>query len=228
MYVIDESPATLLKGCQMRTAQKSALLLSVIGLLMLVTTSVAWAHVVVSPKEVPADSYQVLTVRAPTEKDIPTTEIRVEVPEGFTVAGVRPVPGWQSAFEEDGGVIRAITWSGGEIQPQEFQEFAMQARTPEETGEYSWRAYQTYEDGSVVEWTGPPEEEGAEDESEDSGPASVVDVVQGGAQSEESPGVVASELGLGFIPIAAYGGLSFGILALVVALLALIRSLRRA
>jgi hypothetical protein len=104
----------------------------------------------------------------------------------------------------------------------------MQARTPEETGEYSWRAYQTYEDGSVVEWTGPPEEEGAEEESEDSGPASVVDVVQGGAQPEESPGVAAPELGLGFIPIAAYGGLGLGILALVVALLALIRSLRRA
>src|SRR3712207_1164024 len=91
--------------------------------LVFVTTGVAWAHVVVSPKEVPADSYQVLTVRAPTEKDIPTTEIRVEVPEGFTVAGVQPVPGWQSEFEEDGGVIRAITWSGGEIQPREFQEF---------------------------------------------------------------------------------------------------------
>jgi uncharacterized protein YcnI len=214
----------------MRTARVSALLLlSVIGLLMLATTGVAWAHVVVSPEEVPADSYQVLTVRAPTEKEIPTTEIRVEVPQGFTVTGVRPVPGWQSEFEEDGGIIRAITWSGGEIQPREFQEFALQARTPPETGEYSWSAYQTYEDGSVVEWTGPPEEHGGgEEESEDSGPASVVDVVQGGAQPEESPGVAAPEAGLGFIPIAAYGGLGLGILALVVALVALIRSLRRA
>ena len=212
----------------MRTARVSALLLAVVALLMLATTGVGWAHVVVSPKEVPADSYQVLTVRAPTEKDIPTTEVRVEVPQGFTVSGVRPVPGWESEFEEDGGVIRAITWFGGEIQPREFQEFAIQARTPTETGEHSWSAYQTYEDGSVVEWTGPPEEEGAEEESEDSGPASVVDVVQGGAQPEESPGVAAPEAGLGFIPIAAYGGLGLGVLALVVALLALIRSLRRA
>jgi len=196
--------------------------------LLLLVPGVAWAHVTVSPKEVPADNYQVLTVRAPTEKDIPTTEIRVEVPEGFTVTGVRPVPGWQSDFEEDADVIRAITWSGGEIQPQEFQEFAIQAKTPEETGEYSWRVYQTYEDGSVVQWTGPPEEHGGgEMESEDSGPASVVDVVQGGVQPEETPGVGAPQLGLGFLPIAAYGGLVLGLLALVVALLALIRSFRR-
>jgi uncharacterized protein YcnI len=101
----------------MRVGWLCALLLSIC--LMLATAGVAWAHVVVSPKEVPADSYQVLTVRAPTEKEIPTTEIRVEVPEGFTVAGVQPVPGWQSEFEEDGGIIRAITWSGGEEQGAE-------------------------------------------------------------------------------------------------------------
>jgi uncharacterized protein YcnI len=196
--------------------------LLVAAFLMLVTSGVAWAHVVVSPKEVPADSYQVLTVRVPTEKDIPTTGIRVEVPEGFTAAGVRPVPGWESEFEEDGGVVRAITWSGGEIQPREFQEFAIQAKAPEETGEYSWRAFQTYQDGSVVEWTGPPEEEGAEEESEDKGPAAVLEVVQGGTQPDETPGVAAPELGLGFIPIAAYGGLGLGLLALVVALVALL------
>jgi uncharacterized protein YcnI len=191
--------------------------------LVVVTGGVAWAHVTVFPKEVPADSYQVLVVRAPTEKDIPTTGIRVEVPEGFTISGVRPVPGWESDFEEDAGVIRTITWLGGEIQPREFQEFAIQAKTPEETGEYSWRAFQTYEDGSVVQWISPPEEHGGgEMESEDSGPASVVDVVQGGAQPEEPPGVGAPELALGFIPIAAYGGLGFGVLALVVALVALL------
>ena len=199
----------------MRTGRVRALVLSIACVLMLLAPGMAWAHVTVSPEEVPADSYQVLTVRAPTEKDIPTTEIRVEVPEGFTVTGVRPVPGWQSDFEEDAGVIRAITWSGGEIQPQEFQEFAIQAKTPEETGEYSWRVYQTYEDGSVVQWTGPPEEHGGgEMESEDSGPASVVEVVRGGTQP-------------GFVPIAAYGGLGLGVLALVVALLALLLARRK-
>jgi hypothetical protein len=80
----------------------------------------------------------------------------------------------------------------------------------------------------VVEWTGPPAEHGGDLESEDSGPASVVDAVQDGAQQTgESPGAEAPELGLGFISIAAFGGLGLSVLALVVALLALIR-LRRA
>jgi len=142
------------------------------------------------------------------------------------------VPGWDYEFEEEGGVIRAIIWSGEEIEPREFQEFAVQARTLADTGGYSWSAFQTYEDGSVVEWTGPPEEaeqpeEDAEEAEEhamektEEGPASVVEVIQGDAQTDR-PGAGAPRSGGGFTPIAAYGGLGLGALALVVALLALL------
>jgi uncharacterized protein YcnI len=196
----------------MRIGWLRVLLLS--ACLVLTTAGVAWAHVVVSPKEAPAGSYQKFSISVPTEKDIPTTEVRVEVPEGFTVTGVQPVPGWQSEFERDGGVITAIRWSGGEIAPEEFQEFAFQARTPEDTGEFSWRAFQTYEDGSVVEWTGEPDSEE---------PASVVKIVSGNAQADEhgAENQGDEQQGSGFTPVAAYGGLGLGALALVVALLAL-------
>ena len=53
----------------------------------------------------------------------------------------------------------------------------MQAQTPEEPGGYPWRATQTYEDGSTVEWTGAPDSEE---------PASVVEVVSGGPEESES------------------------------------------
>ena len=95
--------------------------------LVIAAAGVAWAHVVLSPKQVPANSYQKLAVSVPTEKDIPTTNIRVEVPEGFTVTGVQPVPGWRYEFEKDQGLIKAIIWSGGQIRPEEFQEFPLQA-----------------------------------------------------------------------------------------------------
>ncbi len=144
---------------------------------MLAVSAPAWAHVVVSPEEVAAGDYATLTVSVPTEKEVPTTEIRVEVPEGFLLSGVQPVPGWEHAFEEDGGVVTAVTWSGGEIRPREFQQFLVQARAPEEPGEYPWRAFQTYEDGSVVEWTGPPDAEE---------PASVVEVVSSGTDGQGS------------------------------------------
>jgi uncharacterized protein YcnI len=145
--------------------------------MMLAVSAPAWAHVVVSPEKVTAGDYETLTVSVPTEKEMPTTKIRVEVPEGFLLSGVQPVPGWEHAFQEDGGVVRAVTFSGGEIRPQEFQQFLLQAQTPEEPGEYPWKAFQTYEDGSVVEWTGPTDSEE---------PASVVEVVSGGSEHHQS------------------------------------------
>jgi uncharacterized protein YcnI len=132
---------------------------AVSSFLTLAVAGTSWAHVEVTPEEVVAEEYATLTVTVPTEQDVPTTEVRVEVPEGFTVSGVQPVPGWKYEFEEDGGLITSVSWSGGEIGPREFQQFLLSAQAPEEPGEYSWRAFQTYEDGSVVEWTGPPDAE---------------------------------------------------------------------
>ena len=155
-----------------------------------------------------------------------------EVPEGFTVTGVQPVPGWQYEFERDRGTITAITWSGGKINPEEFQEFAFQAKTPENAGEFPWKAYQTYEDGSVVKWTGSP---AAEE------PASVVEVVSGDSESDEhgtegketrSHSEGTTETPTDTLPesggssaqeVAVYVGLGLGALVLVVALLVLRR-----
>ena len=172
---------------------------------MLAVSAPAWAHVVVSPEEVAAGDYETLTVSVPTEKEVPTTEIRVEVPGGFTLSGVQPVPGWEHAFEEDGGVVTAVTWSGGEIGPREFQQFLVQAQAPEEPGEYPWRAFQTYGDGSVVGWTGPPDAEE---------PASVVEVVPSRTEGQGSEAAEAGSDRQGTVtapatdPLTATGGTS--------------------
>lgn len=143
--------------------------------LVVVTPTVALAHVTVSPEGVAPGDFATLTVKVPTEKEIPTTEVRVEVPEGFTLGGVQPVPGWEHRFEEEGGVVTAVVWSGGQIGPREFQQFPVSAQAPEKPGEYAWKATQTYEDGSVVEWTGPPDSEE---------PAALIEVAQEVAEDE--------------------------------------------
>lgn len=147
------------------------------ALLTLAVAAPAWAHVVVSPEEVTAEDYATLTVSVPTEKEVPTTKVRVEVPDGFVLSGVQPVPGWDYSFEEDRGLIKAVTFSGGEIRPREFQQFLLQAQAPEEPGAYPWKAIQTYEDGSVVEWVGAPDSEE---------PASVVEVASAGSAGHGS------------------------------------------
>ncbi len=209
----------------MRERFSKVLLLA--AFLSLTTIGVASAHVGVSPEEVPAGEYEKLVVTVPTEKEIPTTEVRVEVPEGFVVSGVQPVPGWEHEFEEEGGVVTAVVWSGGEIGPRAFQEFALQAQTPEEAGEFSWGATQTYEDGSTVEWTGP------EDSEE---PAPVVLVAATGSAGEDENGAdtetvaepgdeTASDLpdSGGIDPAFYYFGLGLVALALLAATLAALR-----
>lgn len=129
-------------------------------------TSVAFAHVTVNPKTIPP-GFQVVTVRVPNEKDNPTIGLRVVVPDGVTVHAVEPVPGWTVTTKKEAATtptennkdeegeerITEITWTGGQIGVDEFQEFPLSVQFTK-TGEFAWKAYQTYQDGSVVKWEG--------------------------------------------------------------------------
>jgi|SRR5688572_16114504 len=129
-----------------------------------------WAHVTVSTANPEPGGFAVYTVRVPNESDTASTiRVEVQIPEGLAASRYEPVPGWAISLE--GGVLVA---EGGTIGPGEFVEFRFQARNPESPGELSFPALQAYDDGEVVEWTGPPEAET---------PASVVAV---GAASEPS------------------------------------------
>jgi uncharacterized protein YcnI len=136
----------------MRTAWLRIMALSTF--LTLAAAGAAWAHVEISPSEVPSGTREEFVAEVPAELDVPTTEVRLEVPEGFEVTNVSSPSGWQGNLSG-----RSIVWSGGEIPPDEVQEFAFEARAPGDAGEFRWRAFQTYEDGTVVEWTGAEDSE---------------------------------------------------------------------
>ncbi|WP_370512107.1 YcnI family protein [Brevibacillus sp. LEMMJ03] len=124
---------------------------------LLTFAGTASAHVTVWPKETKADSYERYTVRVPVEKDSNTVKVRLEFPAGVKVGTVLPVPGWTYEWEKDAdGRFKAITWTAtaGGIKPHEFMEFGLSAKNPGEPGTLTWNAYQTYADGTVVEWTG--------------------------------------------------------------------------
>lgn len=200
------------------------------GLMVLAMAGVASAHAVVYPKQVGPSSYEKFSLRVPSEKEIPTTQVKVEIPEGFEVSRVQPVAGWKYAFTKTGDKVTAITWSGGEIAATEFQEFVFQGKTPKDAGKFAFRAYQTYKDGTVVEWTGA---------SDAKTPASFVEVkaAAGGAATDahgtaqpaaqpkapepaaQQPAPAAApQASGGMTPIAAYGGLALGAAALAMAL----------
>jgi uncharacterized protein YcnI len=132
----------------------------------------ALAHIEVSPGQVPTGATETFTIEVPTEKEIPTTEVRLELPEGFEATGAEAPDGWQGEVQGN-----ALVWTGGEIPVANSEEFSFEATAPDEAGSFSLATIQTYEDGSVAEWAG------AADSEE---PAPVVEVTSGGGASGET------------------------------------------
>ena len=168
--------------------------LALLGALLAV--GVASAHVTVNPRVVAANSFAAFTVRVPTERDVPTTGVRIEFPAELTVSRFQPKPGWQREVEKNqAGAITAVSWSGGQIAPDEYDEFSFQARTPAEAGTLVFKAYQTYAGGETVAWI---------DGEEGEAPAPVVEV-EAAASTAQAAGTVEDPAATTAAPGAAEG-----------------------
>jgi uncharacterized protein YcnI len=156
MFSRINTPARSQGGRLLRGGAATTLALLVATTGALLTAGVASAHVTVNPNEAKPDSSQTFNVRVPTEKDNEATvRVRVEFPSGLTVSRFQPKPGWTREVERDGQQrLAAVTWSGGRIEPGEYDEFAFIARTPKDATALSFKAYQTYQGGETVEWVG--------------------------------------------------------------------------
>jgi uncharacterized protein YcnI len=118
----------------------------------LVAAPAAFAHVEVSPEAVPADSDAELTFRAPNEKAIPFVKLAIQLPPGLDEVTFEPKAGWTGTLTK-----QTMTWSGGKVQPEQFEEFKLIAHVPNKPGtELVFPAVQTYADGTTVHWIGAP------------------------------------------------------------------------
>ena len=124
------------------------------AIVTLAITTSAQAHVTVTPGEGVAGARQVYVVRMPNEKQVDTVRLDLRVPGGLRVTSVRQQPGWRMTLERSpSGSIVAIHWAGT-LGPDQYAEFALQARNPEQSGEMRWAASQSYAGGLVMDWTG--------------------------------------------------------------------------
>ncbi|MEU5877137.1 YcnI family protein [Spirillospora sp. NPDC047279] len=145
-------------------------LVSVVGL-----ATAASAHVTVNPKEAVQGSYAKVSFRVPNERDdAGTTKLQVDLPMDHPLASVsvRPVPGWSVKVEksklttpikahgaEITQAVSRITWSGGTIEPGQFQEFDVSmGQLPDDTDRLVFKATQTYSGGEVVKWDQEPKD----------------------------------------------------------------------
>jgi uncharacterized protein YcnI len=193
----------------------------------------ALAHVTVQPTEALVGTFARFVVRVPNERDDSSTvEIQVEFPP-MAFVSFQDTPGWERTVEmrtlderlvvfgeELTEVVGTVTWSGGEIERGEFQEFGFSARMPDDPTTLEFPAIQTYDSGEVVRWIGPP---GAEE------PAALVHGVDLGAGQDQGELAVLAELARsraasqpedssGTGVVLGWIGIALGVLALIVAL----------
>ena len=156
---------------------------SVVGLVIgavVVLAAPAWAHVSISPGSAPKGSDAVLSFNVPNEsEDASTTEVAIVFPADHPIAeaAVLPIAGWtatvatakadQPIQTDEGEVTEAVsrvTWTGGKIDPGQFQQFTVSVGLPDDTDELVFKALQTYSDGTKVSWIEEETPGGAEPE----------------------------------------------------------------
>lgn len=122
--------------------------------LLLALPSLAAAHVGVRPRESKPGAEERYTVRVPTEGNVATTSVRLEIPDGVTVLEVEKAAGESFEVEKKGDRIVAISWKRN-IPPKETGEFFFRARNPQAGAEIAWKAHQHFVDGTHTAWVEP-------------------------------------------------------------------------
>jgi uncharacterized protein YcnI len=140
---------------------------------------VAAAHVTLQPEQAPAGGFTRLDVRVPTERDnASTTKVEMRMPPGFLSVSYEPEPGWdveltmrelnepveqfgERVTEEVGRITFTAQGEANAIGPGEFRDFGLSVAVPEGRpgSMLSFPALQTYSNGEVVRWIGPPDSE---------------------------------------------------------------------
>ena len=161
----------------------------------------ASAHVTVQPSTATKGaSDQTFSFRVPNEKDnASTTELQVYFPTATPIASVlvAPTPGWKATITsvklatpivtDDGSITNAvssITWTGGAIAPGYYQDFTVDmGQLPSNTDALTFKALQTYSDGTVVRWI-QDEQPG---QPEPANPAPVLTLTDAAASGSSAP-----------------------------------------
>jgi uncharacterized protein YcnI len=178
-YHAEEHPAKDDEGAMTVMRRAKVALGVIVGVLAI--AGPAGAHVTIQPGEASQGGFATEFFQVPNERDDAST-VRVEVTfptdNPIPFVSVAPVPGWQVDVErttldepisgegEDiTEAVSKITWSGGQIDPGQFQRFPVSmGPLPEGVDTLEFPAVQTYSDGEEVRWIEPVPASGEEPE----------------------------------------------------------------
>ena len=179
------------------------------GVFLAVTAPLAAsAHVTVTPETAEPGSYATVQFRVPNESDTATTtrvEVALPTDTPFLSVAYEPVPGWTITVTEstlpepvevEGSEITEAATSilfqadpGAGIAPGQFQNLAVVLGPVPDVGHVLLPAVQTYDDGTVAQWTASPEQIADDDRLE---PAPVLYVTDA-APADEHGGTHADD-----------------------------------
>lgn len=128
-----------------------------------------FAHVVLAEPAAAAGSYYRATFKVGHGcEGSSTTSIMVTIPDGFENVKSMPKPGWtietkmeklakpiESHGKKITETVRQVTWRGGPLLDQHYDEFVMMMKLPEQTGKRWLPVVQSCEKGAN-EWTEIP------------------------------------------------------------------------
>jgi uncharacterized protein YcnI len=154
----------------------------------LAVPAAAGAHVSFHPNALPAKSEVTVDLRVPNEIDNGNiTSVALKLPDGIIEALGDPPAGWSfkaktrhlaKPVKTDDGLVTTevteVTFTGGNTPPGEFVNLPLTLAMPDSAKQgsvLSFPTVQTYSNGQVVRWIGPPSDEN---------PAPTVDVTAPG------------------------------------------------
>jgi uncharacterized protein YcnI len=144
---------------------------ALVAVFVAVGATAAGAHVEVVPGSAPKGSSPILSFSVPNEEqNANTVKVEIILPTKTPIASVstKPIPGWTVVTKkttlakpiqtDDGQVTQAVTdisWTAtaGGLAPGEFDLFTISAGPlPTNTNQLTFKAIQTYSDGTTVNW----------------------------------------------------------------------------
>lgn len=118
--------------------------------------SPAFAHVIVKPTTAGIASVVTFDMQIPSEKGMSTIGLKLVLPSGLRDVTPDVKSGWTVNVVKNGDTVTEIDWTGGEIPSGLQDDFVFSAQVPAKQTLLQWKAYQTYADGTVVNWDQDP------------------------------------------------------------------------
>lgn len=180
----------------------------------------AWAHQEISPASVPVGRPAFLALSAANEKRVDLTSVTMTPPSGQQFGhATRDPAGWTSSLSHT-----RISWTGGAIRPDRFEQFGFDVEPIGQPGPLTFRVVLGYADGTTTEADVPVTAVAAGDQpapatTEATGPPTTGPPTTGAAGQPAEPEGTAAP-----VPVAGDGGGGGGlaVAALVVAVAALV------